>query len=360
MQSRRIALLGMLAFGICALIAAWAWTFAGYGARPHALPDGRFTSGQSDTAQAINAIVEPPADEPSDGDEAMPTSERVERSPSTAGIWVVVRNALTRDPVPDLRLRVSWDAPHLTTEARATIEPLSEVVTDAEGRVRVPDLFAGQTYRFALDVQGYFDTTFTRVIDATRSPITIELEPLASLTVQADLPDGTPASQTVIIVSGDSGRATQFTDERGTCTFESLRPGDYQVTAQGIGGPAQAPRSITVRRGTPERLRLPVERLVTIVVHAAGLPLQPSPLPPMALRDDTPARSQPEDWILLDTFAAPRAATPSENGTWRFDHVAKGAYTLEVEFDGTLWTARLDVAASRAEEHYTVTFAKQR
>ncbi|MCB9892349.1 MAG: carboxypeptidase regulatory-like domain-containing protein [Planctomycetes bacterium] len=289
------------------------------------------------------------------------TTGRVERTPKVhnSRTQLTLRNALTREPLSNVRIRISWDAPHLTPEARSDLSPLSEVVTDSLGRASVSDLFPRQAYRFVVEIDGYFDTTLTRTLDEAHGPVTIDLEPFASLRVFAEHPDGTPASQTPVFVASDAGRATKLTDEHGTCTFENLRPGDYQVTAPVIGGHAQTPRSITVRRGMREELRLPVDRLITIVIHAVGLPQPSVTSSPMSMRDESATQARGDDWILLDAFLAPRVATSSADGTWRFDHVAKGTYTLGVESGSNRWTSRLVVAASRAEEHYTVTFAKQ-
>ncbi|MFN0205751.1 MAG: carboxypeptidase regulatory-like domain-containing protein [Planctomycetota bacterium] len=123
-----------------------------------------------------------------------------------------------------------------------TSDGRSSVKTDAEGRFKIEDLPPGK-YKIKASAANLRDgktETLTLETDARIADVEVLLEKAATLRGRVTGAGGAAKANTLVSLAKKGGSSSPpkitMTDENGVYKFTSLDPGEYNVTAQALGG----------------------------------------------------------------------------------------------------------------------------
>jgi RNA polymerase sigma-70 factor (ECF subfamily) len=184
--------------------------------------------------------------------------QRLDGAP-VAGAMIEIAN---QDLPPELGQGRDWSAVGLHNHPFEFV-----AVSGADGRFEVHDL---PPFHYTLRVQPRNHAGQLVEVDVpSEKPLTVQVDPLVTLSGTVVYEDGTPAAGAQILARtepGDQGVAVCVAGADGAFRFSHIYPGRYRLE----GGPP-ATRSVDVRRTVGEPVEAPGEGVRLVVTRGAGL-----------------------------------------------------------------------------------------
>ena len=196
----------------------------------------------------------------------------------------------------------------VSLSAGEVLPNLAVVKVDTTGDARNGDvnLFnAAGTVNAVVDIEGWFQNTYTSGITGTASDTQTPAQPVPSVTVTYT---GTGTTH---------GTGTTTTDAGGAYTFSSLPPGTYSVGATANGFTSPAPQTVTV---TPNTVATANVSLTATSSISGGVFDTQTPTQPVAGATVT--------YTGTNGNTATGTATTSSNGAFAFNGVSPGTYAV--------------------------------
>jgi len=237
------------------------------------------------------------------------------------------------EPVADARVGASDDSAFGVPNLAGVDAEGKETRTGADGRFVLDDLARGARLTVWADAEGYARASLEGVEVPTEGPLSIVLEPSATLSGVVTDSSGAPIEGARLVVRGKLGFggfpggafASDRSDEDGHFSIEDVAPGSLVLSAMAEGFLRQERTGLEVVAGeTMDDLRVILEPGATVtgrVLDALGNPLSDARVSIVRDRMDF-------------SISGGASASTDADGVYRMPGVPPGERSLEAEHDG--------------------------